>query len=646
MPTTDNSAPARQAYEATKEAGYKGRFASTLANIRLFKSNPYIANMSESDLAEANKKLLKPYHGEQFTDDDGYVYTCAEVKDPVTGSIQYVYTSKSKENFEKLKYYESKGVLNQLMSAYNNGQVYKFYVDRANLMIYPNNSLVFPEEYEYYTVRSQELNRNNEFIYVAGVTSSTNPAENDVNIAMKKIIDNATGNNYRRMSAAKIFAANNNNDPDRIYDAMINGNFYVVDFFDKDDNLIDTKLFQAADAGLVNSELPSQSVVDLKVSVLRSGVPESSSNDVYPILAGEDLTSLISFSVSAVYDDGTVKVITDLLGTANLSRENYEVNTMNANVGEQFPVKFTYYPNVDNDGNPISTGITKTVVFQVVSNTSEKLYRVIPVVWTDSKSSLNVSGSPVKSYKMKIYTLSADGVLENKTRAAYNSLKVVNDGNVVDYTGQYIYDTYNQVIQFVYNMNDNAKTVTFDIALYNDNAPTHYRFKTIFGDEERDINGKFIEKYTNAADEAAYGYGETQALYTLGETYGHETVNGVVVSNTINLLNTTFTFDSYTGKTFKDRYSRRIASSGKVLTPNSVQFYSVKDESLTPLNTRTEGQIRGNTTSMSITAINEMSVAEILGNLKTTDPILAKYYYVDGSEVTLVNFDIYSLVKK
>jgi hypothetical protein len=164
----NDTSPERQAYEDVEKEGYKGRLATNVANIRKFKDNPYIRDLPEADRMELNRNLLTPYNGELFVDDDRFQWVCTYDKDD-NGVITYVYTSKERDMFEKLKYYESKGVLNQLMSAYNNGQVYKFYYNSQTLELFPNTSIVFPDECYSYTIRKQELNDNNSFVFVAGV---------------------------------------------------------------------------------------------------------------------------------------------------------------------------------------------------------------------------------------------------------------------------------------------------------------------------------------------------------------------------------------------------------------------------------------------------------------------------------------------
>ena len=44
-----DTSPNRQAYSQLSKEGYKGRFAANIADIRLFKDNPYIADLEPAD---------------------------------------------------------------------------------------------------------------------------------------------------------------------------------------------------------------------------------------------------------------------------------------------------------------------------------------------------------------------------------------------------------------------------------------------------------------------------------------------------------------------------------------------------------------------------------------------------------------------
>ena len=91
-----DSTPNAQAYDEEVET-LRGRFAANIANIRLFKDNPYLSDLTEEDRNAANAGLMVPHHGEQFYDDKKFVYVCQYEKDPVTEQTKYVYYSKEKE---------------------------------------------------------------------------------------------------------------------------------------------------------------------------------------------------------------------------------------------------------------------------------------------------------------------------------------------------------------------------------------------------------------------------------------------------------------------------------------------------------------------------------------------------------------------
>ena len=644
MAGNNDTSPERQAYQDVEEEGYKGRLATNVGNIRRFKDNPYIRDLPEADRIELNRNLLTPYDGELFIDDERFQWVCKYEKDD-NGVIQYIYTSKEHDMHDKLKYYESKGVLNQLMSAYNNGQVYKFYFNRATKEMFPNTSIVFPDNYYSYTVRRQNLNENDSFVFVAGIM--TDDLLLDTHIGMKTIVDTINGTTYKRMGPAKIFTVT---DPDHQIDQVINNEFYVVEFYDANGELVDKKLFQAVESIVTNTQVPSASVVDLKINVFRNSVAERSANNVYPLIAGEDLTRTVSFTVTAIYSDGTEKIITDKLDTDQLTRQGWDVNTSGAEIGKQFPVRFTYNPFIDGNAEPMSSSITREVIFQVVANNYEKLYKVLPVMWMDNSATANNTALTGRVFKLKLYTLSSDGVLENRTRAFWNTLKKVNNNNeLVQFTDcRYTYDTLNGYIIFAFPENSITGEVPFSFKLYDDSIETEFRFIVNFGDNYAETKGIFIKVYTTNANSDLYGYDVNSGVFrTLGETYATITSNNneymanTALINTVGANGVTIKINSYTGIEFSNRYMRVIDGSQK--RPNRVQFYSVKDDSVTPL---TEVfQINSSAKVIEVPTFADGGVRDILNDIDSFDYILAKFYYEEGQSLTLVNIDTYCVNK-
>lgn len=638
---TDTS-PERQAYSSVLENGYKGRFAANIINIRLMKDNPYIIDLSEYDRAELNKHLLSPYQGEQFYDDDRNIYVADVIKDEVSGEVRYTYTSQTKTVYDKLKYYETKGVLNQLMSAYNNGQIYKFYYDTGRKTIFPNTSLVFPTEYSYYTISRQTLNDNNEKVYLAGIVVDGNVL--NVNIGMHVVNDAVNGTRYTRMGTAKLFE---NSNPNAQYDVLRNGEFYVVDFFNESGELIDTKQFQAVEAQITNTQLPSASVVDLKVTVFKNNLTASSDSNVYAIYAGEDLTKTTSFVVIAVYDDGTEKAITDKLDTAVLTREGWDVPTIGAAVGDRFPVKFTYWSTVDENGVPTGSKIEKTIEFQVIENSYVKLFKVIPVVWSDTVTDLNVSnGSTVAVYKMKVYTMSTDGIITNASKAFYDSKKVVatrDDTKVLeDFTACPVtYDPYQQCVIFTFTQNSPATDTEFDFEVKNNGLTKNLRFTAKFGSGAG--TGLFVQALTNYGQ---YGYEADGLFKSLAFTY-------VYNNNTQNKTNvaTVRYEDAISSKVitlalsdpsiyFRDQYARMI--DGILVKPTKVQLYAVKDSTMTAITPAV--QINTTATSIQLNVYKDDAVNEILSNNKTGNFLFAKFTTDVDDISNLINIEVFRSV--
>ena len=644
-----NTTPDREAYNAYpagENENPHGRFASNLANIRKFKSNPYIKDLDEADLFEANKTLLTPYEREQFVDDDGFVYVCFYVKDPLTGETHYEYISHEKNLMKILDEYKQTGVQNQLMSAYNNGRIYKFYVDRTNLTMYPDSSLVFPENYEFYTVRKQSLNANKEHVYVAGLIEDGELS--DMHIAMKRVKDTAMGTSYTRMSAASVFEIENASGESR-YDQIVSGEFYVVEFYDKNGFIVDTKLFQAQDSVMTDMALPSKAVVGLRVSVLRQGMVQDSSNGVYPMLTGEAVDTSVAFSVRAVYSDGTIKDITDKLDTPWLSKVWDVEPTSTATVGSRFTCTFNYYPNLDEARDFIGNAITADVTFQVVENASDEVYKLIPVIWNATSSNFAGDGVPeAKIYKLKLYKMSNTGMLSNVTRAFYNTMKVfdANTSKFVDFNDcSYSYDPYEQCVLFVWNNGNYGTTYLFQFQLWSSGVQKSYQFFGIFGSNPDNLNGVYV-RACNIDDD--FGYEKDGPFYTLKETYSTKVSdsNAEILSNTIKLGMGNnayqFTLKSYTQEEFATRYKKKIE--GTVYKANAVQLFAVKDDTETPISR--VFVFGASDDSIVIPAVNaDRMVESIVSSLRNYDWILAKYYNQTRTETTLVNFDVYAVTR-
>lgn len=74
----------------------KSQLAYTLPNIKNYKYNPYLKNLSKEEYEKVNNSLFIPYNNELFIDDDGFQWIC-KIDD--NGNITY--ESKEKELEDK-----------------------------------------------------------------------------------------------------------------------------------------------------------------------------------------------------------------------------------------------------------------------------------------------------------------------------------------------------------------------------------------------------------------------------------------------------------------------------------------------------------------------------------------------------------------
>lgn len=614
-PIVTDTSPDAQAYDETVKQ-FRGRFAPNVANIRLFKDNPYLKDLTEEDRNKANQSLMTPFHGEQFYDDDKFIYVCQYEYDESVGKTKYVYYSQEKSISDKMDYYESKGVLNQLMSAYNNGKVYCFYVDRDNSMMYPTSELVFPYNYTTYTVRRQSLNNSKQFVYVAGELSDGNLLE--TSIYMKPIKDTILNTEYRKMTPAHLF--NSSNPDNKNYDMVEHGKFYVVDFFNDDGTLVDTVLFQAVDAAIENVATPSQSVVSLDVQVLRGNYPQSVTGDNYPILAGED-TSLIQYNVIAVYNDGTRKNITSYVNTNQLVIDGTEKLNSSSAIGTQIPITFTYYPNIDDYGEAIGSPVSKTIVFVITENNLSTIEKIIPVIWKDA-----VTGDgQTRSYKLKLFGINNEGFVENRTKAFFDTMKVYSatDNSLKECEYSYTYNPYQQYILFA--PRTTWADTTFSWTMYSGNVQVEYRFIANFA--SGDTTGVYVKALQNTT---LYGYDSTGPLNTYAKSIDNTT--------TFYMTNNYFTF-SNPDEAFASRY--KITRDGEVIRPDSVQLYLVNDSTMQPITLNTTFPAADTTLKLNVNT-TDSGIVTLVSGIRANDYIIAKFNNTTRDTCTAI--DIFRVV--
>lgn len=618
--------PNQQAYAEVGQL--RGRLINSLANIRLFKNNPYIINLPSEELEEANKDLLTPKNNELFYDDDNEIYVSnVSVIDSET-KIEYI--SKTKELKEKLNYYESSGVLNQLLSAYQNGRVYNFYVDRANLMLYPNANLVFPINYHHYRMRRQELDSKGNPVYVAGIVSDGLLLEED--ILMIKTDDQVTGNSYTRMSSSKIFGESRPEDDGMHYDTIEDGKFYIVEFFDENNFIIDTKRFQAIDAAIENIAIPSESIVDLRIEVLRANYPQSSIGGIYPLLSGETLDNNISFNVIGIYGDGTEKILNNYLDTGRLVITGTDQITPGAQIGKQYPVVFTYYSLLSEEGDPIGTPISEKVIFQIVQNSYAELYKIIPVLWLDKQ----FDNSVLNTYKFKLYNLTEDGVFENRTKSFFDTVKefkigLDDENTLIDFKQvPYLFNPYEDCIEFK-PTKQISEYIVISFKMYNRTEFKEYRFKMTF--QGADSKNTYI---LPSGDKTSFGYEDGGALTTLESTCNNE--SAIIYLDTVSDTNRRIILKSSVA--FDKRYTRLVSGISKY--PSAFQIFAVKDSTYQPL-TKVTPFTPGDTTLTGYLLLDDSAVMSIVSNLYSKDKIYVKFFVNTSSKDICLNFDVFTL---
>ena len=577
---TTKGTPDQQAYDEETVRKLSGRFSPNASNIRLFKDNPYILTLTDAERQEANKTLLTPHNGEMFYDDEHFKWHCKYEKNAM-GTYEYKYYSHEYETSKLYNDLKARGIFNQLLSAYNNGRIYNFYVDPYTKTVFPNSALVFPDNYASYTVREIGKAKDEKPVYVVGLVEDGDIKEHEV--AMRRMYDAGSDYNYTRMGVGKTFASHIEGDYIDC-NVMQPGHFYMVDFKDEMGYVIDTKLFQAVEATVENNAVPSQAIVRLEVQVIRAGIQLRGIDGVYPLTAGEDVTSDISFIVKAVYNNGDVKIVTGEAATGHLVIDGLDRVNTNAGVGEQFDVKFTYFPHVDENNEGIGASKSATVTFQIIAASYTTLHRVIPVMWRETNTmSIGLAAKQHKFY-LKVYCLNIDGVVENRTKAFYDTFKqlVAVNGRtqMVDCPLNYLYDHTKQAVLFL--LDDTDSDAVFQFNLFSAGMSYSLRFMCKF------TNMDAASPYIRVVDAREYGYDvNTGLLRTLGDSIKNCAEYDPTVGGTY--TNGSLTLSCDNGNTpFCSQYKR--AKDGITMKPNRMVGYLCSDDTfqqytdITPLN--------------------------------------------------------------
>ena len=268
-------------------------------------------------------------------------------------------------------------------------------------------------------------------------------------------------------------------------------------------------------------------------------------------------------------------------------------------------------------------------------------------IWSDTVTDLNVaSGSNVAVYKLKVFTMSTDGIITNASKAFYDSKKVVksvgDEKSLVDFTACPVtYDPYQQCVIFTYTQNIVAEDTEFDFEVRNNGLTKHLRFMAKFGSGAG--TGMYVQALTNYTQ---YGYENDGLLKSLAFTYLYNSSS----QNKTNLATVKYE-DATASKTItialndpsiyiRDQYARMI--NGVLVKPSKIQLFAVKDSTMTAITPAI--QINTTATTLVLNTYKDDAVNEILNNNKTGNFFFAKFITEVDDVSTLIDIEAFKSI--
>jgi hypothetical protein len=193
---------------------------------------------------------------------------------------------------------KNSGIFTSAAAFVNNRKIYRFYFDLSNGSARLDPELPFDPLYRYYAIREISTGPNGEYIYVTGV-KGLGPEENEI---MSHLVDmnqrTSESGDGKQESVAQVAG---------IIREIVDGNTYVVEFYDASRNLVNILSFQALAARVADIDLsPDTAVVDMYITTNRAMEGDSGACFLY---RGETANKL-EIRVYLKYADGRTRDVT------------------------------------------------------------------------------------------------------------------------------------------------------------------------------------------------------------------------------------------------------------------------------------------------------------------------------------------------
>jgi len=380
----------------------------------------------------------------------------------------------------------SAGLFEASAAFVNNRKILRFYYDTDNGIVRLNSDLRFDASYRYYAIRSISKTANGGYEYITGETNHDgNIVSSLVNM---DLVDSAVADGTQESKPGT----------GKLYGDVIDGNAYIVEFYDINRTLIDVESYQAVKVRTADTDLcPDTAIKDLLVHC------NQESNGAFYLHQGQSVDEL-AIQVLLDYGDDLLKDVsheeTNGGRLAIQGLDEIDTSTLTADSGVQqkivvaytmirsnasYPVQQSYNSETGAIISPNSNTIYKEIPINIVANDNTDLVEVIPVGYIlptienvyDSTTGAIIGEKSVKKIKLKFFGHYSDGTLYDITRltSINNDVEQFNDENIISPQNiviqvrlgysNYKYNTYQFTI-YPFGIESNAVTFKNGVSSY------------------------------------------------------------------------------------------------------------------------------------------------------------------------------------
>lgn len=385
--------------------------------------------------------------------------------DEITNAWKW--TSRTADIQKFLNNLSAAGLFEASAAFVNNRKILRFYYDTDNGIVRLNSDLRFDASYRYYAIRNISKSANGGYEYITG------EANNDGNIISSLVnmdlVDSSVADGTQESKPGT----------GKLYGDVVDGNAYIVEFYDINRTLIDVQSYQAVKVRTADTDLcPDTAIKDLLVHC------NQESNGAFYLHQGQSVDEL-AIQVLLDYGDDLLKDVsheeTNGGRLAIQGLDELDTSTLTADSGTQqkiivsytmirsnasYPVQQSYNSETGAVISPNSNTIYKEIPVNIVANDNTDLVEVIPVGYIlptienvyDNNGNI-IGERTVKKIKLKFFGHYSDGTLYDITR-----LTSINN-DVEDFDDENITSSQNIIIQVRLGYS-NYKYNTYQFTVY------------------------------------------------------------------------------------------------------------------------------------------------------------------------------------